>query len=83
MTLDETQINYATTEKKLLATVFAVDKFCSYLVGSKIIIYIDHAAIKYLLSKKDAKAETYLVDTCRQINILFTSNKNSLLFNTE
>ena len=55
-TLDEAQINYATTEKELLAIVFAIDKFHSYLVGSKIIIYTDHAAIRYLLSKKDAKS---------------------------
>jgi hypothetical protein len=49
------QINYATTEKELLAVVFALDKFRSYLVGSKIIICTDHAALKYLLTKKDAK----------------------------
>jgi hypothetical protein len=54
-TLDEAQVNYATTEKKLLAIVYAIDKFRSYLVGSKIIVYMDHAAIRYLLSKKDAK----------------------------
>ncbi|XP_050894797.1 uncharacterized protein LOC127101414, partial [Lathyrus oleraceus] len=54
-TLDPAQMNYATTEKELLAIVFALDKFRSYLVGAKIIIYIDHAAIRYLLSKKDAK----------------------------
>ncbi|PNX82924.1 hypothetical protein L195_g038961 [Trifolium pratense] len=54
-TLDPAQMNYATTEKELLAVVFAIDKFCPYLVGSKIIIYTDHAAIRYLLSKKDAK----------------------------
>ena len=54
-TLDEAQMNYATTEKELLAVVFALDKFRSYLVGAKIIIYTDHAAIKYLLTKKDAK----------------------------
>ena len=53
--LDEAQVNYATTEKELLAVVFAFDKFRSYLVGSKVILYTDHAAIKYLLSKKDAK----------------------------
>ncbi|XP_039134170.1 uncharacterized protein LOC120271548 [Dioscorea cayenensis subsp. rotundata] len=53
--LDEAQVNYATTEKELLAVVFAFDKFRSYLVGSKVIVYTDHAAIKYLLSKKDAK----------------------------
>jgi hypothetical protein len=54
-TLDEAQVNHATTEKKLLAIVYAIDKFRSYLVGSKIIVYMDHAAIRYLLSKKDAK----------------------------
>ena len=54
-TLDAAQINYATTEKELLAVVFAFDKFRSYLVGSKVIVYTDHAAIRYLMSKKDAK----------------------------
>ena len=54
-TLDEAQMNYATTEKEFLAVIFALDKFRSYLVGSKIIIYTDHAAIRYLLTKKDAK----------------------------
>ena len=49
------QINYATTEKELLAIVFAIDKFRSYLVGAKVIVYTDHAALKYLLTKKDAK----------------------------
>lgn len=54
-TLDVAQLNYATTEKELLAVVFTIDKFCSYLVGAKIIIYTDHATIRYLLRKKDAK----------------------------
>jgi hypothetical protein len=49
------QLNYATTEKELLAIVFAIDKFRSYLVEAKVIIYTDHAALKYLLTKKDAK----------------------------
>jgi hypothetical protein len=49
------QLNYATTEKELLAIVFAIDKFRSYLVGAKVIVYTDHAALKYLLTKKDAK----------------------------
>ena len=48
-------MNYATTEKELLAVVFALDKFRSYLVGAKIIIYTDHAAIRYLLTKQDSK----------------------------
>ena len=54
-TLDEAQINYATTEKELLAVVYSMDKFRSYLVGSKVIVYTDHSALKYLLSKKEAK----------------------------
>jgi hypothetical protein len=35
--------------------VFAFEKFRSYIVNSKVIVYTDHAAIKYLLVKKDAK----------------------------
>ena len=48
-------MNYATIEKELLAVVFAFDKFCSYLICSKVIVYTDHSALKYLLAKKDAK----------------------------
>ncbi|KAI3448686.1 hypothetical protein Pfo_005351 [Paulownia fortunei] len=54
-TLNGAQLNYTTTEKELLAVVFALDKFRSYLVGSPIVVFSDHAALKYLLSKKDAK----------------------------
>jgi hypothetical protein len=53
-TLTGAQLNYATTKKELLAVVFAIDKFRSYLVGAKIIVYTDHAALKYLFTKKDA-----------------------------
>jgi hypothetical protein len=51
-TLFVPQLNYATTKKELLVVVFAIDKFRSYLVGMKVIIYTDHAALKYLLNKK-------------------------------
>jgi hypothetical protein len=54
-TLTGPQFNYLTTKKELLAIVFAIDKFRSYLVGAKVIVYTDHAALKYLLTKKDAK----------------------------
>ena len=47
---------YTTTEKELLAVVFALDKFCSYLIGSDITILMDHSALKFLFSKMDAKA---------------------------
>ncbi|KAK1651394.1 hypothetical protein QYE76_069199 [Lolium multiflorum] len=54
-TLDAAQRNYATTEKELLAIVFACDKFRSYIVDSKVTIHTDHAAIRDLMTKKDAK----------------------------
>ena len=54
-TLDEAQKNYTTTEKELLAIVFALEKFRSYLLGSKVIIYTDHSALKHLLGKRESK----------------------------
>ncbi|CAM8990149.1 unnamed protein product [Rhodiola kirilowii] len=53
--LDSAQMNYTTTEKELLAVVYAFEKFRPYLVATKTIVYTDHAAIKYLMAKKDAK----------------------------
>ncbi|GJT22839.1 reverse transcriptase domain-containing protein [Tanacetum coccineum] len=55
-TMNEAQTHYTTTEKELLAVVYAFEKFRSYLVMSKSIVYTDHSAIKYLFAKKDAKA---------------------------
>ena len=55
-TLNEAQRNYTTTEKELLAVVYALDKFRAYLVGSDIVIFTNHSALKYLLTKKNAKA---------------------------
>ncbi|XP_073129389.1 uncharacterized protein [Henckelia pumila] len=54
-TMDAAQLNYTTTEKEMLAVVFAFDKFRPYLIGTKVVVYIDHAAIRYLFAKKDAK----------------------------
>ncbi|CAM8988458.1 unnamed protein product [Rhodiola kirilowii] len=53
--LSGAQLNYTTTEKELLAIVYAFDKFRPYLVASKVIVFTDHAVIKYLLAKKDSK----------------------------
>jgi hypothetical protein len=55
-TLNSAQMNYTTTKKKLLAVVFACEKFRSYLVSSPTVVFSDHTALKYLLSKKDSKA---------------------------
>ena len=54
-TLNDAQLNYATIEKELLAIVFAFDKFRPYLIGNRVIVHTDHSAIKYLMTKKDAK----------------------------
>jgi len=51
--LNEAQINYATTEKQLLAIVYALEKFRSYLIGSKIVVFTDYVAIRYPLVKPD------------------------------
>ena len=55
-TLNEAQRNYTTTEKELLAVVYALEKFRANLVGSDIVIFTDHSALKYLLTKQNAKA---------------------------
>ena len=54
-TLNDAQLNYATTEKELLAIFFSLEKFQSCFLGTKVIVYTDHAALKYLLTKKEAK----------------------------
>ena len=51
----EAQENYSTSEKEMLVMVFACEKFKPYILGSHVIIHIDHAAIKYLMAQKDAK----------------------------
>ena len=54
-TFNESQENYSTTEKEMLAMVFACEKFWPYILGSHVVIHTDHAAIKYLTAKKDVK----------------------------
>ncbi|GJV06576.1 reverse transcriptase domain-containing protein [Tanacetum coccineum] len=55
-TITEAESNYTTTEKEMLAVVYAFEKFLSYLIMNKSIVYTDHSALKYLFAKKDAKA---------------------------
>ena len=54
-TLNQAQENYSITEKEMLAIVFACEKFRPYILGSHVIIHTYHAAIKYLMAKKEAK----------------------------
>ena len=50
--LNEAQQNYTTMEKEFLAMVCAFDKFCSFLIGSKYVVFTDHSGIKYLKSPR-------------------------------
>nr|GEY43487.1 reverse transcriptase [Tanacetum cinerariifolium] len=54
--MTEAESNYTTTEKEMLAVVYAFEKFRSYLIMNKSIVYTDHFALKYLFAKKDSKA---------------------------
>jgi len=53
--LDKAQCNYHTTEKELFAVVFVLEKFKSYLLGTKVVVFINHAALRYLLKNKGSK----------------------------
>jgi hypothetical protein len=44
-------------EKDLLPIVFSLDKLKSYLIGSKVYVYTNHATLKYLLTKKDSTSQ--------------------------
>nr|GEY63052.1 reverse transcriptase domain-containing protein [Tanacetum cinerariifolium] len=55
-TMTEAESNCTTTEKEMLAVVYAFEKFCSYLIMNKSIVYTNHSALKYLFAKKDSKA---------------------------
>nr|GFB06307.1 retrovirus-related Pol polyprotein from transposon 17.6 [Tanacetum cinerariifolium] len=55
-TMNQAETNYTTTEKEMLAVVYAFEKFRSYLIMNKSIVYTDHSTLKYLFAKKDAKA---------------------------
>lgn len=51
MTLNHAQINYSTPEKEFLAIIIALEKFKLYFAGTKVIVYSDHATLRYLLTK--------------------------------
>ena len=54
-TFNEAKKNYSTTEKEMLAIVFACEKFRPYILGYHVIIHTDNVAIKYLMAEKEAK----------------------------
>ncbi|GJU21261.1 reverse transcriptase domain-containing protein [Tanacetum coccineum] len=56
-TMTEAQAHYTTMEKEMLAVVYAFEKFRSYLVLSKSIVYTDHSALKYLFRAESLAAD--------------------------
>nr|GFA88161.1 reverse transcriptase domain-containing protein [Tanacetum cinerariifolium] len=63
-TMNDVESNYTTKEKKMLAVVYAFEKFRSYLIMNKSIVHTDHSALKYLFAKKDAKDDPFLFKIC-------------------
>ncbi|GJR62895.1 reverse transcriptase domain-containing protein [Tanacetum coccineum] len=55
-TMNEVESHYTTIEKEMLAVVYAFEKFRSYLILNKSVVYTNHSALKYLFAKKDSKA---------------------------
>ena len=53
--LNDAQMNYDLNKKEFLAVVFAIEKFIPHLIGSHVIVFIDNAALKHLLSKRDVR----------------------------
>nr|GEX43836.1 reverse transcriptase domain-containing protein [Tanacetum cinerariifolium] len=54
--MTKAESNYTITKKEMLAVVYAFEKFWSYLIMNKSIVYTDHSALKNLFAKKDSKA---------------------------
>ena len=76
--LNDAQLNYATTKKEMLAIVYALEKFKSYLVGSRVFIFTDHAAIKYLFTKANSKPRPIRwVFLIQEFDIVIKDNKGS------
>ena len=55
--LSKAQRNYCTTRRKLLAIVTFVKQFHHYLYGGRFLVRTDHAALYWLLRKKDPEGQ--------------------------
>nr|GEY97171.1 hypothetical protein [Tanacetum cinerariifolium] len=65
--MNDAESNYTTTEKEMLAIVYAFEKFRSYLIMNKSIVHTDHSALKYLFAKKDAKARLLCIQITHRV----------------
>jgi len=52
-TLNPSQARYCITRRELLGVVFGLKKFRQYLLGPKIIVRTDHAALAYLMNTRE------------------------------
>ncbi|GJY12904.1 reverse transcriptase domain-containing protein [Tanacetum coccineum] len=77
-TMTDAQAHYTTTEKELLAVVYAFGKFRPYLVLSKTIVYTDHSALKYLLAKQDVKPRfLWWILLLQEFDVVFRDKKGA------
>jgi L-lactate permease len=77
-TMNEAQSHYTTTEKELLAVVYAFEKFRPYLILTKCIVYTDHSALKCLFAKQDAKPRLLLwVLLLQEFDIIIRDKKGA------
>ena len=72
-TLDSAQANYTTTEKEFLAVVFALEKFRSYIVGSPVTIFTNHAALRRMQDTKPRLTKSILL--CQEFNLTIKDKK--------
>ncbi|KAJ8651915.1 hypothetical protein O0I10_012523 [Lichtheimia ornata] len=54
--LSKSERNYSTTKRELLAVVYALEKFHTYLWGNHFTLYTDHRALTYLHTQRVANA---------------------------
>nr|GEW27700.1 reverse transcriptase domain-containing protein [Tanacetum cinerariifolium] len=78
-TMTEAESHYTTTEKEMLAVVYAYEKFWSYLIMNKSIMYMDQSALKYLFAKNDSKTRLLRWVLLLQ-EFKFKAYENSLIY---
>ena len=49
--LNMAEKNYTTNEREGLTMVYAVKKFCHYLLANKFVFFVDHQALLYLVKQ--------------------------------
>ncbi|GJR27232.1 reverse transcriptase domain-containing protein [Tanacetum coccineum] len=69
-TMTEAETNYTTTEKEMLAVVYAFEKFRSYLIMNKSVVYTDHTQLKYPSTRKTPKQDARLILLLQEIQFL-------------